>query len=111
MVYLTGMGVLLCLPGNQAARDGWGPPRLLLTGDREAVAQRMASYLEIPEVRAQALPEQKLDCVLEEVRQGFRPLVVGDGINDALALKAGAVGIAIGASGADIAAASADLSC
>ena len=83
--------------------------QVLLTGDREAVARRVASYLDIPEVRAQALPEQKLDCVLEEVREGYRPLVVGDGINDALALKAGAVGIAIGASGADIAAASADL--
>jgi Zn2+/Cd2+-exporting ATPase len=83
--------------------------QVLLTGDREAVARRMAAYLEIPEVRAQALPEQKLDCVLEEVREGYRPLVVGDGINDALALKAGAVGIAMGASGADIAAASADL--
>jgi Cd2+/Zn2+-exporting ATPase len=83
--------------------------QVLLTGDREVVARRVAAYLDIPEVRAQALPEQKLDCVLEEVRQGYRPLVVGDGINDALALKAGAVGIAIGASGADIAAASADL--
>lgn len=83
--------------------------QVLLTGDREEVAQRIAAYLDIPEVRSQALPEQKLDCVQDEMRQGYRPLVVGDGINDALALKAGAVGIAMGASGADVAAASADL--
>jgi len=83
--------------------------QVLLTGDREGVARRIAAYLDIPEVRSQALPEQKLGCVQDEVRQGYRPLVVGDGINDALALKAGAVGIAMGASGADVAAASADL--
>jgi Zn2+/Cd2+-exporting ATPase len=83
--------------------------QVLLTGDQESVAKQVAAYLSVPEIRAQALPEQKLRCVLEEVRQGYRPLVVGDGINDALALKAGAVGVAIGAQGADVAAASADL--
>ncbi len=83
--------------------------QVLLTGDRESVARQVAAYLEIPDVWAQALPEQKLGCVLEEVRQGYRPLVVGDGINDALALRAGAVGIAMGVQGAEVAAASADL--
>jgi P-type E1-E2 ATPase len=47
--------------------------------------------------------------VLAEAQAGHRPLVIGDGINDALALKAGAVGMALGARGADIAAASADI--
>src|SRR5207302_10278275 len=58
---------------------------------------------------AELLPAQKMQVVLEEVRTGYRPLVVGDGINDALALKAGAVGIAMGGQGTDVALASADL--
>lgn len=83
--------------------------QVLLTGDRAAVAARVAEQLGIADVRAEALPDQKLDCVMTEVRAGFRPLVVGDGINDSLALKAGAVGVAMGARGADAALASADL--
>ena len=46
---------------------------------------------------------------LEEIRAGRRPMVVGDGINDSLALRAGAVGVEMGAQGADVALASADL--
>lgn len=82
---------------------------ILLTGDRREVAERIAAFLEVSEVRAEALPEQKLACVLEEMRAGWRPMVVGDGINDSLALKAGAVGVAMGAQGTDVALASADL--
>jgi P-type E1-E2 ATPase len=83
--------------------------QLLLTGDRVTVARRIAGLLGISDVAAEALPEQKMQRVLEEVRRGFRPLVVGDGINDSLALKAGAVGVAMGAQGTDVALASADL--
>jgi P-type E1-E2 ATPase len=50
-----------------------------------------------------------LNRVTEEITQGFRPMVVGDGINDSLALKAGVVGIAMGSGAADIALASADI--
>jgi P-type E1-E2 ATPase len=82
---------------------------ILLTGDRRAVAERVARFLGVSEVRAEALPEQKLACVLEEMKAGYRPMVVGDGINDSLALKAGAVGVAMGAQGTDVALASADL--
>ena len=63
----------------------------------------------LSDVQAQALPEDKLNCVLKEIGSGFRPMVVGDGINDSLALKAGVVGVAMGAGGADIALASADV--
>jgi Zn2+/Cd2+-exporting ATPase len=83
--------------------------QLLLTGDRAAVAARIGRFLGIADVRAEALPEQKLDAVLAQTRAGYRPLVVGDGINDSLALRAGAVGIAMGAAGTDVALASADL--
>ncbi len=82
---------------------------LLLAGDRAPVARRIASLLRIPDYRAEALPQEKLDRVLEETRAGYRPMVVGDGINDSLALKAGAVGVAMGGHGTDAALASADL--
>lgn len=83
--------------------------QILLTGDRKVVADAMAKRLGIDAVDAEVLPQQKLDRVLTETRAGRRPLVVGDGINDALALKAGAVGMAMGAQGTDVALASADV--
>ena len=83
--------------------------QLLLTGDRQSVAQTLARDVGLQEVQAQALPEDKLNRVLTEIDNGFRPMVVGDGINDSLALKAGVVGVAMGAGGADIALASADI--
>ncbi|WP_192552611.1 heavy metal translocating P-type ATPase [Pseudomonas sp. IzPS59] len=83
--------------------------QLLLTGDRQSVAQTLARDVGLHEVEAQALPEDKLNRVLKEIDNGFRPMVVGDGINDSLALKAGVVGVAMGAGGADIALASADI--
>ena len=81
----------------------------LVTGDRASVAHRIAESVGLKEVRAEALPAQKMDYVLDEIKAGYRPLVVGDGINDSLALKAGAVGVAMGAQGTDVALASADL--
>ncbi|SMQ28147.1 heavy metal-(Cd/Co/Hg/Pb/Zn)-translocating P-type ATPase [Pseudomonas helmanticensis] len=83
--------------------------QLLLTGDRQSVAQALARDVGLHEVEAQALPEDKLNRVLKEIDNGFRPMVVGDGINDSLALKAGVVGVAMGVGGADIALASADI--
>lgn len=82
---------------------------MLLTGDRSAVAHEVAAQVGIPSVNAGMLPEQKMDRVMEEIKIGYRPMVVGDGINDSLALRAGAVGVAMGAQGADVAMASADL--
>jgi Zn2+/Cd2+-exporting ATPase len=83
--------------------------QLLLTGDRASVAESLARDIGIPNVRSQALPEDKLAQVTAEIRNGFRPMVVGDGINDSLALKAGVVGVAMGAGASDIALASADV--
>jgi P-type E1-E2 ATPase len=83
--------------------------QLVVTGDRTAEAHRVAASLNLSEVRAEALPAQKMEFVLDEIRHGYRPMVVGDGINDALALKVGAVGVAMGAQGTDVALASADL--
>jgi Cd2+/Zn2+-exporting ATPase len=83
--------------------------QVLLTGDRMTVARKIGAALGIGEVCAEALPEQKMQRVLAEIDAGYRPMVVGDGINDTLALKAGAIGIAMGAQGTDVALASADV--
>jgi len=82
---------------------------VLLTGDRTAVARQVANEVGIQEVWAEMLPEQKMDRVMAEIKLGHRPMVVGDGINDSLALRAGAVGVAMGTQGAEVAFASADL--
>jgi P-type E1-E2 ATPase len=82
---------------------------LLLTGDRASVAQNVAAEVGIDQVDSGMLPQDKLNRVRDEIRLGYRPMVVGDGINDSLALRAGAVGVAMGAQGADVAMASADL--
>ena len=83
--------------------------QVLLTGDRARVAHRVGGQLGMTDIYAEALPEQKMQRVQQEIRNGYRPLVVGDGINDSLALKVGAVGVAMGAQGTDVALASADL--
>jgi Zn2+/Cd2+-exporting ATPase len=83
--------------------------QLVVTGDTEREARKVAAQIDVAEVHAEVLPAEKMKFVLEEMQNGHRPMVVGDGINDALALKAGAVGIAMGAHGSDIALASADL--
>jgi P-type E1-E2 ATPase len=83
--------------------------QLMITGDTEREARKVAAQIDLTEVHAEALPAEKMKLVLEEVQHGHHPMVVGDGINDALALKAGAVGVAMGAHGADVALASADL--
>ncbi|WP_162881866.1 HAD-IC family P-type ATPase, partial [Pseudomonas coronafaciens] len=70
--------------------------QLLLTGDRQSVADSLAREIGIADVQAQALPEDKLNRVMGEIASGFRPMVVGDGVNDSLALKAGVVGVAMG---------------
>ncbi|POZ60123.1 heavy metal translocating P-type ATPase [Chromobacterium alticapitis] len=82
--------------------------QLLLSGDRADTARALAEKLGL-EAEAQALPEDKLAHVRAEIAAGRSPLVVGDGINDTLALKAGAVGVALGARGADVAVAAADV--
>jgi Cd2+/Zn2+-exporting ATPase len=80
---------------------------VLLTGDREAVARHVARDLGITEIRAELLPGDKLVAIRELQRQG-RVAMVGDGVNDAPALTAADVGVAMGA-GSDVSLESADL--
>lgn len=82
---------------------------VMLSGDERAVAQKVARELELDEVRAPLLPEQKVEAV-RELRERFGAVaMVGDGINDAPALKAATVGIAMGAIGSDVAIEAADI--
>ena len=83
--------------------------QLMVTGDRRAEAERVARALQISHLKSEALPDEKMEFVLGEGKRGYRTMVIGDGINDALALKVGAVGVAMGARGTDVALASADL--
>ena len=82
---------------------------VMLTGDRTSSAMPVADILAMDRVVSEALPQEKLSVVHEEHQRGQRVIVVGDGINDALALSAGDIGIAMGARGSDIAIQSADI--
>jgi heavy metal translocating P-type ATPase len=81
---------------------------LMLTGDGEAVAQRVAAAVGLIEFRAEVLPEDKLAYVQELQRQGHVVALVGDGINDSPALKYADVGVAV-AGAAEVACEVADI--
>ncbi|MGN6230331.1 MAG: heavy metal translocating P-type ATPase [Trinickia sp.] len=81
----------------------------LVTGDRAPVAHALARRIGIDTVVAEALPHEKLEFVIGEMKAGRHPLVVGDGLNDLLAIKAGTTSIAMGERGIDVTVASADI--
>ncbi len=81
---------------------------VMLTGDREAPAAQICAAVGIDTLHAQLLPQQKLD-ILHDIKQDYHVLAVGDGINDALALREADVGIAMGAMGSELAIQSADI--
>jgi len=75
----------------------------MLTGDRSEVAHRVAGELGCTDYKAHCLPQDKLAIVEQIKRDGHTVVVIGDGINDAPALAAGDLGIAMGAAGSDVA--------
>lgn len=82
---------------------------VLLTGDNEKAAATIAKQLGIWDVHAKCLPEDKLNYIQEYQRNQETVCMIGDGINDAPALKAADVGIAMGSVGSDIAVDAADI--
>jgi heavy metal translocating P-type ATPase len=86
-----------------------GIKTILLTGDAEAAASHIAGIAGIRDVRPDCLPENKLDEIHAYQEKGEPVCMVGDGINDAPALKTAHVGIAMGGIGSDIAIDAADI--
>lgn len=87
----------------------FGAEPVLLTGDNENAAQHMARKLRIGEVYAGCLPEDKLQYIDGCRKNGKSVCMIGDGVNDAPALKMANVGIAMGGIGSDIAVDAADI--
>ena len=92
-----------------ASLSGLGVQPVLLTGDHEAAAKTIAGKLHIGEVRANCLPEDKLKYIGEYQDQNLPVCMIGDGVNDAPALKKADVGIAMDGVGSDIAVDAADI--
>jgi Cu+-exporting ATPase len=82
---------------------------VLLTGDRERVANSIGRAVGLDEIHAELLPEQKVEQIERLKRSGLRVAMIGDGINDAPALACADVGLAMGAAGTDITIEEADI--
>lgn len=91
------------------ALSGLGVQPVLLTGDHASAAETIADKLHIGEVRANCLPEDKLKYIGEYQSRNMPVCMIGDGVNDAPALKKADVGIAMGGVGSDIAVDAADI--
>ena len=75
----------------------------LVSGDRTPVAERVSAEIGCDDVSAECLPADKVDYVKATRSKGYKVAVVGDGVNDAPALAAGDIGIAMGAAGSEVA--------
>src|SRR5579883_3130628 len=97
------------LPAIRALRTNGLRRALMLTGDNQETARAVAERLTLDDYRAELLPNYKVKVVQELVASGQRVAFVGDGVNDAPALAAATVGIAMGAAGTDVALETADI--
>lgn len=86
-----------------------GAQAVLLTGDNQRAADYFARQAGITAVRAELLPEQKVQSIVELEQEGRKVCMIGDGVNDAPALKTADVGVAMGSMGSDIAVEAADI--
>ena len=75
----------------------------MVSGDRQAVATRVAVEIGCEEAKGDCLPQNKVEFVRAMKAKGYRVAVIGDGVNDAPALAAGDLGIAMGAAGSEVA--------
>ena len=92
---------------NQLKAQGVTP--ILLTGDNEVAAATVAANVGIEKFQASCRPDDKLNFIEQQENAGHLATMVGDGINDAPALKRACVGVAIGGVGSDIAVDAADI--
>ncbi|MCD5412248.1 MAG: cation-translocating P-type ATPase [Thermodesulfovibrionales bacterium] len=81
----------------------------LITGDQAVVANKIAKELEVDFCHADLLPEDKAAVIEKLISEGKLPIMVGDGVNDALAMSKAHIGIAMGAGGSDVAIEAADI--
>ncbi|MCO6453512.1 MAG: cadmium-translocating P-type ATPase [Caldilineales bacterium] len=82
---------------------------IMLTGDNDDVAKRIAEKVGVTDVRAELLPEQKLDAIKDLQSTFGKVAMIGDGVNDAPALATSTVGIAMGGAGTAVALETADV--
>jgi len=75
----------------------------MVSGDRQPVATRVAAEIACEEAKGDCLPQDKVDFVHAVKAKGYKVAVVGDGVNDAPALAAGDISIAMGAAGSEVA--------
>jgi Cd2+/Zn2+-exporting ATPase len=92
-----------------AALRAAGLHTLALTGDRRATGEHLKLQVDLDEVRAELKPEEKVAAIAALSAQGRRVAMIGDGVNDAPALAAAHVGVAMGARGSDAALEQADI--
>lgn len=92
-----------------AELDKMGTQTVLLTGDNRKTADYLAKQVGIASVWAELLPEEKVQNIVQLQQQSKSVCMIGDGVNDAPALKAASVGVAMGAMGSDIAVEAADI--
>ncbi len=111
---IAGLIVMEDVPRAEMARLSPGLKKegisqiILLTGDSDVVAQQIGEAAHMDRIIARCLPEEKVRIVQELQREGHLVLMVGDGVNDAPALAAATVGVALGTQGLTAAASAAD---
>jgi heavy metal translocating P-type ATPase len=86
-----------------------GAQTILLTGDNCRTANYFAKQVGIVSVRAELLPEEKVQSIVQLQQEGKSVCMIGDGVNDAPSLKTASVGVAMGAMGSDIAVEAAEI--